>query len=272
MKTIFTILFFLSLSLINVTSNADTGYFIGNSLTTGSGWFHLDNGREPRLTNVAGHLHGGASLIKIYNEPLGVAAYPWTEALYEQQWDILSVQPFKEDNLTTTIDIIEEWANLQPNAIIQIHSGWWTIDKIEEEWNSTDLSQVHASPLFWNAFLKALEEKLPSREILFNPSYELVHQMANDKRRPFSMEELYVASDTDRIHLDSPIGSYFAHNLMRQTLGLSWPYVTPFDGIQPLHRKYIDRLVIGTAVPEPSNLLLISFIGFIYFYYTFSQN
>jgi hypothetical protein len=87
-------------------------YLIGNSLT----WDTL-----PGLLDgdVQWHVDCGKNLKYIFEhpeQPCVKTSKPWPQALKDEQFDVLSVQPHFGTNIEEDTEIIAHWLELQPNA------------------------------------------------------------------------------------------------------------------------------------------------------------
>ena len=122
--------FYLSASLVQEARSATiSSYHIGNSFTS--------DAQVPSLPGVTGwHLRGGQTLGQAARPalypPNSVRIGPWNEALVNQQFDLITIQPMGGfvvyDNDFNRIDhdlsFIRNIRSLQPNATIAIYETW----------------------------------------------------------------------------------------------------------------------------------------------------
>ncbi len=141
------------------------------------------------------------------------------------------------------------WIAMQPSAVLVLHSGWAKHVDLEREFlskevNSTDSSQSVAmlhSVSYMNELARLIKERDPRRIVRQTRVIDALHEIQLDIKRgaaPLkSVRELY----RDDIHLTFTGGRYLAHNMLRQTLGLS-PSSQGFQLDEELH-SYLDKII-----------------------------
>lgn len=191
-------------------------YLIGNSLTWDTVPSRLDG-------DVQWHVDCGKPLTYIQakpTEPCVKTSTLWPAALEEKQYDIVSFQPHYGTTLKEDVEAIATWLNLQPDAVVVIHTGWARSAQRIEEMASTDVdgALTHSRDYFIE-LLRALRTRFPDREFRTTACMLLLETIVEDIAdgdAPFdAVEELY----RDAIHMNVHTGRYLMHNAMRQTLG-----------------------------------------------------
>ena len=95
-------------------------FLIGNSLTWDTVPSRLDG-------NVQWHVDCGKSLPFMFanpEEPCVKTSTLWPKALKENQYDILSLQTHYGATLAEDVETISRWIEMQPQAVVVIHTGW----------------------------------------------------------------------------------------------------------------------------------------------------
>jgi hypothetical protein len=238
-------------------------FLIGNSLT----WDTVPNRMGDR---VQWHVDCGVPLTAIFanpDKPCVKESRIWPEALRDERYDVVSVQPHYGTTLAQDVEVIDRWMKMQPAAVFVIHSGWAYHEKRADEFASySQPAQMTHSPGYLRAVVGELRRLHPTRELRQTFAQNLLAVIADDiaaGRAPIqNVAELY----RDGIHLTHSHGKYLAHNAMRHALGLP-PSAQGFDNLDPALRRYLDnvlsllkvsredrqRLAAIVAVPPPDD-------------------
>ncbi len=213
-------------------------FLIGNSLTWDTVPSKLDG-------DVQWHVDCGKSLPFIYENPQKPCVKTstlWPGALKQQQYDWISLQVHYGSILQEDAAVIGALIELQPDAVVVIHSGWARMASRDEEYRSTDvLGTMQHSPAYVEALMKLLRELYPERDFRQTHAQDILQKVAEDVKAgkaPFtSMEEVY----RDKIHMNTVTGRYLMHQAMRRALGqpsvAKWSRELPrearlyFDGV-----------------------------------------
>jgi hypothetical protein len=214
-------------------------YLIGNSLT----WDTVPNRMGSR---VQWHVDCGVPLTAIYanpEKPCVKESRIWPEALRDERYDVVSVQPHYGTTLAQDVEVIDRWMKMQPTAVFVIHSGWAFHEKRADEFASyTQPTQMTHSPGYLRSLVAELRRLHPQREIRQTFAQNLLAVVAADivvGRAPLKdVAELY----RDSIHLTHSHGKYLAHNAMRHALGLP-PSAQGFDNLDPDLKRYVDNVL-----------------------------
>jgi len=214
-------------------------YTIGNSLTGdtipgkyASGW----------------HICGGHNLKRIQNNPdcSKNNKLTWKEALTENKYNIITVQPYYGTRLSEDIEVISDWVQLQPSAIFVIHTGWPAVNKVHSSYIKGSILRMNHSPFYFSNLVNRLKSKFPEIEIRLNPAFialELIHRDIQNKHSPFkSLAELY----RDKLHMNN-VGKYLMHNLTRYTLQLPKSSKI-FPTIPKNTKNYLDNIIIRASI------------------------
>jgi hypothetical protein len=196
----------------NVVLEKETRIFlIGNSLTWDT---------RPQLLDeyVDWHVDCGKSLKFIAANPESPcvdSSRLWPIALSQLDYDYLVVQPHYGTSLTDDVDVISKWIEMQPNAVVVIHTGWARNASFEEEFASKELTAMQHSPAYFAALMDKLRSRYPERNFRQTHATEVLHDISeaiNAGRSPLeSLQSLY----RDAIHMTHDEGRYLMHNLMR---------------------------------------------------------
>lgn len=218
-------------------------FLIGNSLT----W---DTIPELLGDDTQWHVDCGKPLPYIFEnpeKPCVKSSNIWPKALAGHQFDQVSFQPHYGSNLASDLRTISQWIDLQPDAEIIIHTGWaFHADRQEEFTNPVVCNDVmQHSPVYFNALLKKLQDKYPTRTIRRTYAMDLLqlaHQDILDGKSPInSVAELY----RDKIHMTHEGGRYLMHNAMRHALGQPFSSVG-FSKTPKELKVYLDSLLQRT--------------------------
>lgn len=214
-------------------------YLIGNSLT----WDTVPSRMGSR---VQWHVDCGVPLTAIFanpDKPCVKESRIWPEALRDERYDVVSVQPHYGTTLAQDVEVIDRWMKMQPAAVFVIHSGWAYHEKRADEFASyTSPAQMTHSPGYLRALVGELRRLHPQRELRQTFAQHLLAVVADDiaaGRAPLkNVAELY----RDGIHLTHSHGKYLAHNAMRHALGLP-PSRQGFDNLEPGLTRYLDSVL-----------------------------
>ncbi|MCA9133353.1 MAG: hypothetical protein KDA45_09370 [Planctomycetales bacterium] len=217
-------------------------YLIGNSLT----WDCL-----PGLLagDVQWHVDCGKHLQFIYDqpaEPCVKTSVIWPEALKAKQYDLLCVQPHVGTTLDEDVAVISQWLDLQPTAILILHTGWSRAADFETQYHAGVAEQRMAhTPEYFELLSNRLAEKYPDRQIRSTHAIDVLDEIWHDienSHAPFqSFTELY----RDNIHMKPQVGRYLMHNLMRIALGQ--PRSEQGFQIDAKQKEYLDQKLTALA-------------------------
>lgn len=221
------------LLLVGVSCAQPTGaYWIGNSLTWDT--MPLEIPGTSGGTNQY-HVDCGVGLDYIYlnpDDPCVGTSTLWTTALTAKQFAAISFQPHGSDAFETVVTRIEYWMDLQPSALVIIHTSWAGHATHATEYVNPDTSRVWKSAAFMDALQSRLQSDYPTRRVVQTYTHAMLYDVAQDiaaETAPAALTGLdYLYRDD--IHLtggggDDGAGYYLSHNAMRRTLGL--PYAEP---------------------------------------------
>ncbi len=192
-----------------------SAYLIGNSLT----WDTL-----PGLLDgeVLWHVDCGKNLQYISqnpSKPCVKTSVPWPEALKNNQFAAICVQPHWGTSLDEDAKIISEWVKAQPGALLVIHTGWSRHKDFVKHYGADckDQQMTH-SPTYFEMLQTRLQDDFPTLEIRSTHAIDVLHDVCQDIEHgdaPLkSLDELY----RDDIHVTTGAGRYLMHNLMRLAL------------------------------------------------------
>ena len=217
-------------------------FLIGNSLT----WDTV-----PALLSgdVAWHVDCGKSLQFIYDhpsKPCVPTSKLWPDALRNVQYDFLCVQPHFGTTLNQDVEVIDKWLELQPRAVLVLHTGWARHAEVEKEFHvppgsiGVATNMVHA-PEYYQALERALIARHPKLEVRSTKVMQAIDSIGHDierKSAPLgSLAELY----RDEIHLTVQGGRYLAHNMLRRALGQ--PLSSQGFQLEPDLQNYLDQKI-----------------------------
>lgn len=221
-------------------------YLIGNSLTWDTVPSKLDG-------DVQWHVDCGKPLAYIHanpDKPCVKTSTIWPKALSDKQYDFVSVQPHYGGTFETDTETISKWMQLQPKAVIVIHTGWPRHASRAEEWINPDArGKMQHSPGYINGLIKALKKQHPGRKFRCTRSQNLLAQIATDiktGKAPWKeVSEIY----RDAIHMNVVTGRYLMHNAMRHAMGQ--PRSSKgFEKLDPKLKKYFDSLLDSLPAPD----------------------
>ena len=242
-------LFLLVFLLFPNPAFADDIFLVGNSLTWDTVPAWLDG-------NVQWDIYCNRNLDYIYknagNSCVGTAT-DWDDALYNNQYDWVVVQPFTGTTLQQDADIIDEWMSLQPDAQFVIHPGWASHTNYASVYNAGNPdNMMRANPAYIGDLIAELESRNSGRSLVHTGSHEILWSIYQDIEAgvgPFdSLSDLY----RDNVHMTYNYGQYMMNNAMRHTLGQS---LNQNQNLDPTITYYLDFKVTG--VPEPSHIAII---------------
>lgn len=236
--TLLTTILFFCLTANAAAQSPQRIFMIGNSLT----W---DTYPHELYRQVEYHIDCGRNLQYIFDNPAAPCleiSHLWTDALVNDVYDVVVVQPFYDTTLEQDIAIISHWMTLQPNAQFILHTGWPEHNRFELEYNTTTLPlrMVHA-PLYFDVLRAELLALHPGRTVGRNDAIGILNEISHDIQAevaPFTSlsDGLY----RDNIHMNYPTGNYLMHNLMRLTLEQPMRF-HDFRDITPENKAYLDR-------------------------------
>ena len=214
-------------------------YLIGNSLTWDTVPSKLDG-------DVQWHVDCGKSLPYIHDHPEQPCVKDstiWPKALFEKEYDYVSVQPHYGSTVEEDAAVIMKWMNLQPKAVFVIHTGWARSATRAAEFASTDASDRMAhNPAYFDALIARLKKEHPRRTIRRTRAIDLLARVAEDIKlgeAPFKNgDELY----RDAIHMNVVTGRYLMHNAMRHALSQRRS-ADGFEKLDPELKRYFDSLL-----------------------------
>jgi len=214
-------------------------YLIGNSLTWDTIPSRLDG-------DVQWHVDCGKSLPYIYSnpgKPCVKTSTLWPEALPAKQYDFLVLQPHYGSTLAEDVDAISAWIDLQPKAVVVIHTGWAHHARRRKEYENPDISgKLQHSPAYFEALLSTLKKRRPDRTFRQTRAIELLARIAADIEA--GKAPLKQVSDLHRdvIHMGHHTGRYLMHNAMRRALGQPFS-AKGFEKIDPKLKQYLDQVL-----------------------------
>lgn len=214
-------------------------YLIGNSLTWDTVPSKLDG-------DVQWHVDCGKSLPYMYENPAKPCVKTstlWPDALEDKQYDFLSLQIHYGSTLAEDAAVFATLMDLQPDAVLIIHTGWARSESRAEEYARTDPSgKMQHSPAYFEALFEKLSALYPDREIRCTRAQDLLDQVARDiesGEAPFQeIEEVY----RDAIHMNVVTGRYLMHNAMRHAMGQPRS-VKGFEKIPSEVKSYFDAVL-----------------------------
>ena len=235
-------------SSIFAPANAISTYTIGNSLTWDAKPSNLDG-------DVGYHIGCSTNLQQIYDNPSTSACRTptsfgtWDVALWNNQFDYVTVQPHYGTTLEQDLAIINEWMQMQPSATFVIHTGWTDQEAFEATYHDTNSSNlILKSAAYYSNLTDRLVQDNPNREIVSTQAFDVLDSISHDIENGNSPFSSFDRLFRDIIHM-SDTGSYLVHNLMRQALGqpLSDPVGLESSEIQ----TYLDAKILAVA-PQQS--------------------
>lgn len=236
--------------ILNPAAFAGTVFTIGNSLTWDAGPTNVDDAQW--------HIFCNKNLRFIADNPADhciPTSRRWTDALANQQFDYVSVQPFIGTTLQDDLSVISQWMSMQPNAQFVLHTGWGGRTAHGTVWNSTpnDLTTFSTTAAYFDALESALEQQT-GRDVYRTGAGDLLASIAQDiaaGSSPYtSLSQLY----RDDIHMSYGEGRYLMNNVMRLALNQELTLTTGPE-ISP-QLAYLNQKLVALAIPEPSVLSL----------------
>lgn len=214
-------------------------FLIGNSLTWDTVPARLDE--SPQW-----HVDCGKSLKYIFEHPekpcVG-SSYLWPDALKNEKYDVLAVQPHYGTTIDEDMQVISVWIEMQPQATVIIHTGWAKSAVLLEEFADEDSAGVLThSRVYFDELLSRLQQKYPQTEFRTTHAMRLLielQKLIDSREAPLTgVEEIY----RDAIHMTTSGGRYMMHNAMRETIGQ--PRTSDgFTGISPELKTVLDQLL-----------------------------
>tara|TARA_R110002096_G_scaffold396387_1_gene592248 strand:- start:100 stop:846 length:747 start_codon:yes stop_codon:yes gene_type:complete len=214
-------------------------YLIGNSLTWDTVPSKLDG-------DTQWHVDCGKSLPFIFENPAApcvATSTLWPAALKEKQYDYLALQVHYGSQLAEDAAVIGSLIEMQPGAIVVIHTGWARSSSREEEYNRVDADgEMQHSAAYFDALLKLLKKVYPTREFRLSRAQDLLNRIAEDVKSGTAPLESVEALHRDKIHMDIVTGRYLMHNAMRHALDQPRSKVG-FDKISGEVKIYLDSVL-----------------------------
>lgn len=234
--------------LVQLTSNSEEAgrfYLIGNSLTWDTVPSKLDG-------NTQWHVGCGKSLPYLFENPENPCVKTstlWPEALKNKQYDYISLQSHYGSTLEKDAVTISQFIELQPEAIVVIHTGWAReAERIEEASRTSSEGPMQHSQVYFRELLELLRKSHPDRTFKRTYAMDCLEHIAKDieeGKAPFQeLKELY----RDKIHMNHVTGRYLMHNAMRTALGQPRS-VAGFEKIDPKIKDYLDG-VLDQVIPQ----------------------
>lgn len=224
-------------------------FLIGNSLTWDTVPSRLDG-------DVQWHVDCGKSLPFMYEnpqEPCVKSSTLWPKALAEKQYDVLSVQTHYGATLDEDVDTISRWVQLQPEAIVVIHTGWAHQNKRAAEYASRKVTgRMQHSPVYVSALMKRLQKRFPDREFRQTHAIDLLAGIAADIEGGNSPLNNLKELHRDIIHMKLDSGRYLMHNAMRRALGQPRSS-RGFEKLDAELKKYLDTVLDSLPQPTEAN-------------------
>ena len=236
----------------------NVAYCIGNSLTNDS--------RPQYLEDSLWHVYCGKNLDYIFNNPQGhciSTSTPWPDALSDNQFEYISVQPFNGTTLEQDRDIIAYWMTLQPQAKFVIHSGWTAHATFVDDYLAGNPdNMMRPSPEYMQDLIAALNEIFPDRLIIQTHANDLLYsvwqeiEMANNPKiidlepkwfvqLPYDeLSDIY----RDPVHLDLDAGRYLMHNALRYAFGQPLFPRELFPNLTGIETTYIEYVIRESLV------------------------
>ncbi|WP_372722790.1 Ig-like domain-containing protein, partial [Novipirellula sp.] len=206
-------------------------YSIGNSLS----W----NARPPLLDgDVEYHNDCGKNLQFIFDNPESPCTNTsrlWTDALLNQQYDWVVVQPFFGTTITQDAAVINHWMSLQPDAVFVIHTGWSThVDRDADYNGGNPNDQMVHSPEYFDDLIAQLQGTQGNQDRVIRSTHaiNILDSFYDDFAAGVSpFDDVTTQFYIDHIHM-TPLGQYFAHSALRQALrqplsNLHFRFLTP---------------------------------------------
>ena len=220
-------------------SKATSVYLIGNSLTWDTVPSLLDG-------DVQWHVDCGKSLPFIFANPeipCVKSSTLWPQALREKQYDIVSFQTHYGATMAEDVETISKWIQLQPQAVIVIHTGWAHHEKRAAEYASTETSgKMQHSPAYVAALLAELKKQFPDHEFRQTQAIDLLDRIAADIQAGRAPLTDVVDLHRDAIHMKHDSGRYLMHNAMRHALGQPRSN-RGFEKLDPTLKAYLDTVL-----------------------------
>lgn len=243
----FLLLSFNAKELVTADQPSKSYFLIGNSLTWDTAPSRLD-------WDVQWHVDCGKSLPFIFEnpqEPCVKTSTLWPDALRTKQYDFLSLQSHYGATLDEDLAVISKWIEMQPEAVIVIHTGWAHHAKRAEEYDSRDVSgPMRHSPAYFAALLERLTTKYPKREFRQTHAIDLLARVARDVEAGQSPLTDVAQLHRDKIHVTVDQGRYLMHNAMRRALGQPVS-AKGFEKVSVESKNYLDAVLAKTFASSP---------------------
>jgi hypothetical protein len=254
------VLLFLATACRAVHADLVSAFFIGNSLmqdATG-GYYAL----SPPKT-VHAQIWGSQTLPGAYANPSSTIAQRWDVSLNANQYDALVVQPYFPSTLGADKAVINEWLELQPDAVLVLHTGWPKRSIFEPTVHGTfDGSTMVQNRLYIDALKAELSLDHPDLEIRVNDATAALDLIFHDIENGTSIYTDFGVMWRDDLHMSIGRGTYLQNAMMAKTLGWTPPPARVWPTLTQADVDYLDGVVSRvTAVPEASSFLLVGAVG-----------
>ena len=241
MVRLLSVLILLTVSLLmgEEKKNSLRYYLIGNSLT----WDTV----PPRLDgDTQWHVDCGKSLPFIFEnpeKPCVKTSTLWPKALKEKQYDFVSLQCHYGSTIEKDAVAISQFMELQPKAVIILHTGWARSAERVAEWEGKSPGgPMQHNIAYFDALMELLKKNHPTRTIRRTYAMDCLAQVARDietgKAPIKDVAELY----RDKIHMNTVTGRYMMHNAMRAALGQPRS-AEGFAKLDPEMKRYLDSVL-----------------------------
>ena len=244
-KTFFALLLLLMGGVIFITSQRNTlVYTIGNSMTWDTIPSLLDGSSEGK---VHWHVDCGKNLIYIFKNsenPCIKSSTIWTEAMKNNQYDFVVVQPYGNfDNLEQEVNVISQWMEMQPNATFIIHTGWSRHKEHEKAYHNGQ-----RSPEYFSTIKTKLNSLHPGRSITTTKAVDILDLIYHDIENGNAPFEQFSDLYRDELHMTLTAGRYLMHNVMRTALNqpLSDQGFSDVD-VPPELKNYLNQKIISVS-------------------------
>jgi hypothetical protein len=229
-------------------SDAASIFAIGNSLTWDTRPALLDG-------EVQWHITCNKNLAYAFNHPDDVcldSSTNWDVAFQNHDYDFVMMQPFNGTTLAKDAEVVSVIMDLEPHASIVIHTGWPSIDNLQQVYTSglpSDLMRPSAAYL--ESLVQEIRDNHPGRAVQSDRVVDILYSIAldiDDGKAPFdSIQELY----RDSTHLSENYGRYVAHNAAR--LAMNQPLSSDGFDLDGAALQYLDgKLLAAQADQWPS--------------------
>ena len=237
-------------TVITTSALSQPLYSIGNSLTFDA-LRHFGGSFEQTI-------NCNQNLDTIFNNPSDTClpqraeSVPWDEAFATEEFEFVTVQPFRGTSLSQDVAAISEWMRLQPEATFIVHTGWTTPGLRESDFDAPlNPELLSYGPAYFDALIEELESAFPGRTIASTNVIGTLDDIANDIEAGVgpieSIESLY----RDAIHFNLT-GQYIATQSFNLLTGTPLDEAQ-FSSLSSEVTDYLDQQVAANIViPEPA--------------------